>query len=237
MPLWQNYLRGRQYLCVYATYNPGFDIMIVTRKKDINAVKDLLEGRKNLVIVGCAECAAVCRTGGSEQVRKMAETLSDWNILATISIQSPCDKRISTRDMKRIAEEVEGADAILALTCGSGVQALDEVTSKPVIAALDTHFLGMVERLGSFYERCSHCGDCIINDTGGICGVTLCPKSIRNGPCEGINGTKCEVYPEKDCVWHLIHERLAARGCGDSFLRYHEPVNWDETHSPGEEVW
>ncbi len=217
--------------------NPGYYIMIVTRKKDIAVVKELLAGRKNLVIVGCAECAAVCRTGGSEQVKEMAEALSDWNILATISIQSPCDKRISARDMKRIAEEVEGADAILALTCGSGVQALDEVTGKPVIAALDTHFLGMVERLGRFYERCSHCGDCIINDMGGICGVTLCPKGVRNGPCEGINGIKCEVYPEKDCVWHTIYERLRSRGMESLFLNYHGPVDWEKNHAPGEEVW
>lgn len=211
--------------------------MIVTSKKDLGLVKGLLKNKKNLVIVGCAECAAVCQTGGSEQVKQMTEALADWNVLATISIQSPCDKRISSRDMKRIAEEVEGADAIVALTCGSGAQALDEVTSKPVIAALDTHFLGMVERLGRFYERCSHCGQCIINDTAGLCAVTACPRSIRNGPCEHITGTKCDVYPERDCVWHSIYERMKSRGTVDAFTAYHGPVDWAEHHSPREELW
>lgn len=211
--------------------------MIVTRKKDLAVIKDILKDRRNLVIVGCAECAAVCQTGGSEQVKEMAEALADHNVLATISIQSPCDKRISSRDMKRIAEEVEGADAIVALTCGSGVQALDEVTSKPVIAALDTHFLGMVERLGRFYEKCSHCGACIINDTAGLCPVTACPKGVRNGPCEGIRGTKCEVYEDRDCVWHSIYERMKSRGESDRFTAYHGPVDWTEIHSPREELW
>ncbi len=211
--------------------------MIVTTKKDLDAIKGLLSDKKKLVIVGCAECAAVCQTGGSEQVREMAEALSNHEVLATISIQSPCDKRISSRDLKRIAEEVEEADALIALTCGSGAQALDEVTSKPVIAALDTHFLGMVERLGRFYERCSHCGQCILNDTAGLCAVTACPRRVRNGPCEHILGTKCDVYPQRDCVWHSVYERLKERGMDALFLAYHGPVDWSKNHSPREEIW
>lgn len=211
--------------------------MIVTSKKDIGLIKELLADRKRLVIVGCAECAAACQTGGSEQVREMAQALADWDVLATISIQSPCDKRIAARDMKRIADEVEAADAIVALACGSGVQSLDETTGKPVLAALDTRFLGMVERLGRFYERCSHCGNCMLNDTAGICAVTRCPKGVRNGPCEGIRGTKCEVLEDQECVWHLIYQRLAERGESASFLRFHEPVDWGNAHSPREELW
>ncbi len=211
--------------------------MIVTSKKGFDQIKHLLKGRNNIIIVGCSECAAVCQTGGSEQVKEMEKELADKNILATISIQAPCDKRISQRDMKRIAEEVERADALVALACGSGVQALAEVTGKPVIATLDTDFLGMVERLGRFYERCSTCGDCLLNDTADICPTTICPKSFRNGPCEGIRGTMCEVFPERECVWHTIYQKLAERGEADRFTRYHEPINWAVSHMPREVVW
>jgi ferredoxin len=211
--------------------------MIVTSKKKLDYIKDLLKEKSNVIIVGCSECAAVCQTGGSEQVKEMAEQLSNRRVLATISIESPCDKRIASRDFRRIEEELAESETIVALTCGSGVQAIHEVTGKPVIAALNTHFLGMVERLGRFYERCSHCGDCMLNDTADICPVTLCPKGIRNGPCEGIEGTKCEVDEEKECAWYTIYEKLKERGELESFSRYHEPVDWSREHSPKEEIW
>ena len=208
--------------------------MIVTHRKDPSIVRELAAPFKKIIIVGCSECAAVCRTGGSEQVKEMAEFLSEHEILATISIESPCDKRISSRDMKRLDEELSDCDALVALCCGSGVQALAEVTGKRIVTALDTDFLGMVERLGVFYERCRHCGECLLNDTAEICPVTRCPKGIRNGPCEGIEGTKCEVDKDRDCVWHTIYENLKSLGRTDLFLKYHEPVDWSVCNSPRE---
>jgi len=211
--------------------------MIVTHKKDPGIVKKYASDARKIIIVGCSECAAVCRTGGSEQVKEMAEHFSDREVLATISIESPCDKRISARDFRRIEEELSGADALIVLTCGTGAQAIAEVTGKRVVAALDTDFAGMVERLGRFYERCSHCGECILNETAMLCPVTLCPKGVRNGPCEGIKGTRCEVYEDRDCVWHTIYRRLEERGELDRFTAYHEPVDWSKCHSPREAIW
>jgi ferredoxin len=211
--------------------------MIVTHKKDINQIKSRIHGKKNLIIVGCSECAAVCHTGGSEQVTDMVKNLPDNDILATISIESPCDKRITARDMRRITEEIDRADAIVALTCGSGVQAIHEVTGKPVIAALNTDFLGMVERLGKFYERCSHCGDCMLNDTAGLCPITLCPKSIKNGPCEGIKGTNCEVIENYQCVWHSIYMIQKERNELSNFTIFHKPSACEKNHLPRVSVW
>ena len=166
----------------------------------------------------------------------MAEYLSDSKVIATISIESPCDKRVSARDLRRIESELEKAEAIIALTCGSGVQAISEITRKMVIAALDTCFLGMVERLGIFYERCSQCGECILNDTAEICPVTLCPKGIMNGPCEGIIGERCESNEERECVWHTIYTRLEERDQLDNFTKYHEPIDWRKRVLPREEI-
>lgn len=211
--------------------------MIVTHSKDPGIVKKYASDARKIIIVGCSECAAVCRTGGSEQVKEMADLFADHEVLATISIESPCDKRISARDFKRIEEELSGADALIALTCGSGAQAIAEVTGKRVIAALDTDFVGMVERLGRFFERCSHCGECLLNETAMLCPVTLCPKGVRNGPCEGIKGTRCEVYADRDCVWHTIYRRLEERGESGLFTAYHEPVDWFQCHTPREAVW
>ncbi|MCP4131182.1 MAG: 5,10-methylenetetrahydrofolate reductase [bacterium] len=218
--------------------------MIVTHKKDFKEIEDRIANKKRIVIVGCSECAAVCQTGGSEQVKEMVEkveNLQDTKILATISIESPCDKRISTRDFRRIKEEIDDAETLVALTCGSGVQAISEVTGKPVVAALNTNFLGMVERLGKFHERCSHCGECILNDTAQMCPVTRCPKGVRNGPCEGISGTQCEVDEKIECVWHTIYEKMEKENqkkeSPKEFVKYHEPVDWEKNHLPGEVIW
>ncbi|HDP80483.1 MAG TPA: 5,10-methylenetetrahydrofolate reductase [Spirochaetes bacterium] len=211
--------------------------MIVTRKKDPLVIKELTKPFKKLIIVGCSECAAVCQTGGSEQVKEMAALLAGHEITATISIESPCDKRVSARDFRRIEEELAAADALVVLACGSGAQAVSEVTEKPVITALDTRFLGMVERLGRFYERCSQCGNCILNDTAALCPITLCPRGIRNGPCECIDGTRCDVYPDRDCVWHTIYEKLKQSGRPDLYTLFHEPTDWLQSHTPREELW
>jgi hypothetical protein len=68
--------------------------------------------------------------------------------------------------------------------------------------------MGEIDREGSFVERCSACGECILELTGGICPVTRCPKGLMNGPCGGVDKGKCEVDKELDCVWALIYNEL-----------------------------
>jgi ferredoxin len=211
--------------------------MIVTKKKPIEEVKAAIKGYKKIITLGCSECAAICQTGGSEQVKEMVDILkSDWEVLASISIDSPCDQRLAKRGLRLIKHELEEADAILSLSCGSGVQAVAEVTGKPVISALDTVFLGMTERLGKFYERCSYCGECILNTTMGICPVTNCPKSLRNGPCEGERDGKCEIEEVGDCVWAKIISRK--RSLGEKSLScYHPPKAWSNFSKPQKWIW
>jgi len=56
--------------------------------------------------------------------------------------------------------------------------------------------------------RCSMCGQCILSYTGFICPMQ-CPKQLRNGPCGGTTGDKCEVGDGRPCVWYLIYKRNA----------------------------
>ena len=48
--------------------------------------------------------------------------------------------------------------------------------------------------------------------TGGICPITQCAKSLVNGPCGGQKNGKCEVNPENDCAWIKIYKRLEEIG-------------------------
>lgn len=53
---------------------------------------------------------------------------------------------------------------------------------------------------------CHSCGQCVLRSTSFVCPQS-CPKQMRNGPCGGSMFGKCEVFPERDCVWTKIHER------------------------------
>jgi hypothetical protein len=55
--------------------------------------------------------------------------------------------------------------------------------------------------------RCKRCGECLLSKTGFICSQR-CPKRLRNGPCGGTDEKgHCEVYPERSCIWRLIHKQ------------------------------
>jgi len=50
---------------------------------------------------------------------------------------------------------------------------------------------------------CHACGQCVLRKTAMICPMR-CPKGLRNGPCGGILGGRCEVHPERKCIWVRI---------------------------------
>lgn len=55
--------------------------------------------------------------------------------------------------------------------------------------------------------KCQHCGECLLSSTAFTCSQR-CPKRLRNGPCGGTGeGGRCEVYPDRPCIWYLIHKR------------------------------
>lgn len=199
--------------------------MIVTTQKDFPQILAALGDGRRLVVIGCAECAAICQTGGSAQVEEVVRQLEDAGreVLASVSLASPCDRRLSRRELKRVEAEAAAADGVVCLSCGGGVQAVESVLGRPVVAGLDAHFAGTVERLGLFREECALCGDCLLNQTGGLCPEALCPKGLRNGPCEGSRSGRCEVDAEAECAWERIHARVAEAGVEAAFGACHAP--------------
>jgi len=55
---------------------------------------------------------------------------------------------------------------------------------------------------------CQQCGDCGIQHVAFLCPESQCPKHTRNGACGGSRDNKCEVYPERQCVWVRAYKRL-----------------------------
>ena len=71
-------------------------------------------------------------------------------------------------------------------------------------------YLGEAVKFGVWEESCRFCGDCVLGQTGAVCPITQCAKSLVNGPCGGQRNGKCEVNPENPCAWIKIYERLEA---------------------------
>ena len=192
--------------------------MIITKKKPIEQLLAMLEGVHKVAIVGCANCAAACQTGGEKEVQEMKALLEErgFEVVATVLPDECCHKMLVKKDTKVIRES--GAEAIVGMACGDGVQTVADNIALPIYPANDTMFLGQVERVGMFHEYCRMCGDCVLGTTGGICPITKCAKSLVNGPCGGQKNGKCEVNPENDCAWILIYNRLVAIGQEDKLL-------------------
>jgi hypothetical protein len=183
----------------------------------------MIEPYKKLFIVGCGTCSTTCQTGGEEQVADMAKKLGE-KVIGSAMVEEPCDIRIDRKELKDHRAAIKKADAILVMSCGSGVQTVGEYSGKIVLPALETLFIGEIERIGKFYDRCRACGECILDETGGICPITRCAKAILNGPCGGQVDGKCEVGGYKnDCAWVLIWKKLKEEDRLDLFTTFRPP--------------
>jgi len=211
--------------------------MILTEKKPIEEIKESLTNNKKVFILGCGTCAALAQTGGEEQVKEMAQLLTDKEIVGTAVVENPCDKRTLKRNLRAMSASLNAADAVLVLSCGVGVQTLAELTGKNVTPGLNTKFIAMTEHIGEFYQRCLACGNCILDETGGICPISRCPKGLLNGPCAGHMDEKCEVDREKDCAWVLIYKRMKDIGQLDKFRAFRKPRNYQISTAPQQIVW
>ena len=188
--------------------------MIASKKKHPDQVLSALKGRTKVFIAGCSDCATTCSTGGEKEVEEMKGILekNGFSVTGTAVLDVPCDERIGRKVLREHEKEISQSDAILALSCGSGVNALGRVTELAVVPGLDSLFLGSVERLGRFNEFCSLCGDCLLSDTAAVCTVTRCAKGLVNGPCGGAVLGKCEVDGENECAWVAVFKRDSKAG-------------------------
>jgi hypothetical protein len=212
--------------------------MIISKSKEKQSVLDMLKGVQSVFLLGCSECASLCGTGSPEALAAMKETLEaeGKKVTGTMVAKTGCQVLGSKVELKPHKEAVDAADAILVMSCGAGTQAMVEVfKDKKVYPANDTSFLGNMTRFQHFDERCSMCGECIIDMTGGICPVTTCPKGILNGPCGGTNNGMCEVSPEIECAWAKIYARMERTGELDKMREILPPKDYSKKLSP--KVW
>jgi ferredoxin len=204
--------------------------MIVASRKPISEIKQVLAGHDKVLFVGCGTCVTVCLAGGEREVGimsyalRMARKLDGQPIeIEQVTIERQCENEF----IQELAPAAERNAAILSFGCGAGVQAIAErFPDKPVYAALDTQFLGILEEQAVWAEKCLGCGTCVLSDFGGICPITRCAKRLLNGPCGGSTEDHCQVNPDQPCAWQLIYRRLKAIGQLDKLERIVPARDW-----------
>lgn len=214
--------------------------MIVAKPKPFSEIYEMVNGYSKILVAGCGTCVAVCLAGGEKEAGILASQLEIackpqnqgfQSLSATVERQ--CDREF----LALLGDAISAVDAVVSLACGAGIQFLSDMyPSKPVFPGVDTSFIGVNEGAGVWTERCRSCNQCFLGVTGGICPVTMCAKSLLNGPCGGPTNGKCETSPERDCAWVKIIERLKAQSRLDILTNLTPPRDYRLNESPAKIV-
>lgn len=205
--------------------------MIVASQKTLEELRRMISPYQRVLILGCGTCVTVCDAGGEREVSFLHSALrlaqakggNGTHTFSEYTLKRQCDPEF----MDLLKDKVGEVDAILSLACGIGVQSVAEsFPDTPVLPGVNTSFMGMAKEWGVWDERCAACGDCRLEETGGICPITRCTKGILNGPCAGTKNGKCEASKEMDCAWVIIYKRLERLQQLERMRRYYPPRNF-----------
>jgi ferredoxin len=210
--------------------------MIITEQKSLQQISESLKEHKKIFLVGCGECATTCKTGGKDELLRMQQELEKQGkvVLGTCIPDAPCVASQIKTELAKNMKVLREAEAILVLACGLGTQSVkdNDRLGLAVLPACNTLFGAVMDSQGDFYEKCSLCGECVLDITAGICPITLCAKGLLNGPCGGMNKGKCEVDKDKDCAWVLIYKELEKKKKLDSLKEVRQAKDFKKMTKP-----
>lgn len=210
--------------------------MVITELKSLKNITDSLKGYSKVFIIGCGECATACKTGGEPEVLKMKKDLesSGKSVTGSCIPSAPCIAAKLKLELSKNIPALKDSEAVLIMACGLGVQSFRDNDRFGIAAlpACNTMFGAVMDAKGNFYEKCSMCGECVLDVTAGICPVTLCPKGLLNGPCGGMDKGKCEVDKERDCAWVLIYKELEKNKKLDTLKETRAPKDYKKSGKP-----
>lgn len=210
--------------------------MIISQQKPFEDLLTSLKEYHKIFLVGCGECATACKSGGEAEIAKIQQLLEAAGKVITGSCipSAPCVAAKLKTELAKNIKVLSQSEVVLVLACGLGVQSFKDNhrLDLAVLPACDTLFGAVMDAQGNFFEKCSMCAECVLDETAGICPVTLCPKSLLNGPCGGVNQGKCEVDNQKDCAWVLIYKELEKKKKLESLKEIRKPRDFKKSARP-----
>lgn len=211
--------------------------MIITRQKSHEEILKIIDGKNNIFIIGCGDCAATCKTGGADEVAAFAEFLKSRgkSVTGYVVPDVTCASAQAKIAFAKNKEALKKSDAVVVLACGSGVQCVkdNDRMNLDVYSGCDSLHAALIAADGSFKKVCSACGECLLHLTEGICPVTRCAKGLLNGPCGGQDKGKCEVDRTTDCAWILIYQRLKDKNRLDRLRKRQPPKDHSKNKTLG----
>ena len=102
--------------------------MIISEQIPFESILGKIESG-SVFIIGCTQCATLCHVGGEPEVLDLKKRLENHNISVTgwIMLDPACHLLNSKRLFKSVASEVDKASHLLLLSCGNGVQVVQEL--------------------------------------------------------------------------------------------------------------
>jgi len=189
--------------------------MIKSEWKSYKEIKFILGDARKISILSCGACANLIDTGGSIGISILKDITKQMNKEVTFSkcILACCIEEVMRQALKNYNKYITESDVLVILSCSSGlklaylcspkirtISVLDSVETSPLITQHDDVIIKTV---------CSLCGHCVINYTGGICPINLCPVKSKYGPCSKSSkeSRQCSIKPEIECIWKEIEQK------------------------------
>ena len=186
--------------------------------KSSDELASLLADKDNLFVIACNKCFKEFETVDEpdcDEFIKFAEEQGK-HVVGSTKVDFLCNKTHTEKDLPDMIPE--GAENVVVISCGLGIQTVADLAGRPVIAASNSLNYRGHHGMALTKKSCDACAQCYLNITGGVCPIVDCSKSLVNGQCGGAKNGKCEVDPNKDCAWEKIYQRLAKQGRLEEFL-------------------
>ncbi|HOL66743.1 MAG TPA: methylenetetrahydrofolate reductase C-terminal domain-containing protein, partial [bacterium] len=189
------------------------------RLKPASELQNLMAPLERIFVLWCRKCFQEFKEIQESECQSFLESIGALRerVTACQGVDFLC-REVNGKNLAS-SLGLPGYPAVGVIACGIGVQVVAGLLKKvPVLALADSipqsgnatseiasHGLA----LGPI--KCAGCGQCYLNQTGGICPVVNCAKSLVNGPCGGAKAGKCEVDNTRPCAWEEIYQRLAGQ--------------------------
>ena len=152
-------------------------------------------------ILGCSNCASVYRTGDTEKIDEVRESLKDHcEVILATSIDSPCDQRV-LRYLFKTVPNFDEVETFVVLACEAGTRSLGGLIGKDVVSPLRTHAFSIRSLDGKSRQACLFCDECSFPNRSCHCPIAACPIKRTDGPCQNRRSNDCVVDDEITCVW------------------------------------